>query len=298
MPVLFDKVVIVGVGLIGSSIGMNLVRKRMAGEVIGVGRDRANLNEAIRRRAIHRAVGAKDAVSLLAKLSENDLVILATPVRGIIHYLRRIAKVQKRAKEGPPPNLPPLIIDVGSTKSSVAKAATRHRVRFVGVHPIAGTEKSGAAAGELHLFEGKKCLLTPTRFCRKGDLRKVRRLWSELGSETIEMDPERHDRLLAAVSHLPHTIAFSLVSTVTDLVSRQEDLKFALGGLKGTTRVAASPPEMWHDIFLENRTFLLRAMDRYLRELRKLRSYILKKDSPKILDYLRKAQEMRLRFPD
>lgn len=283
MPFLFDKVVIVGVGLIGSSIGMNLIKRKLAKEVIGVGRDRANLREAIRRRAIHRAVGATGALSLLSNFSENDLVILATPVRGIIRYLKIL------------PNIP-LVMDVGSTKSSIVKAAEKNQIRFVGSHPITGTEKSGAGAGEIDLFRKRVCILVPSRFSGKKGVPKIRRFWELLGSRVITTDAARHDRLLAVLSHLPHTIAYTLVRTVSRLVSKKECGQLAFGSLKGMTRVAESPPEMWHDIFLENRDLVLKELDLYLAELTKLKSFLLKKDSARLLRYLRQSQKIRLQM--
>lgn len=283
MPPLFNRVIIIGVGLIGSSIGMNLVRKRLAREVVGVGRNPANLREAIRRRAIHRFVRAQQRAPLLENLSEDDLVILAVPVKEIIRHLGLLTRK-------------PLVMDVGSTKRSIVRAATRRKIRFVGSHPIAGTEKKGAAAGEIDLFRERICLLTPTPYCRPGDLVRLRRLWRALGAQVALMEAGRHDRLLAAVSHLPHAAAYSLVQTVSHLASVPEEVRFALGGLKGTTRIAASPPEMWNDIFLENRDFLLRALDRYRRDLGRLRSFIQKRNSRALYRFLREAQKVRLKF--
>jgi len=283
MRPLFNKVVIVGVGLIGSSIGMNLIKRKLAKEVIGVGRRRANLREAVRRRAVHRFVGVQNFKPLQARLSENDLVILATPVREIIRCLGVVSSK-------------PLVMDVGSTKSSIVKAAEKNRIRFVGSHPIAGTEKSGAGAGEIDLFRKRVCILVPSRFSGKMDAPKIRRFWGLLGSRVITTNAARHDRLLAVLSHLPHTIAYTLVRTVSRLVSKKECGQLAFGSLKGMTRVAESPPEMWHDIFLENRDLVLKGLDLYLAELAKLRSFLLKKDSARLLGYLRQSQKIRLKM--
>ena len=277
---MYNKVVLIGVGLIGSSIGMNLVKKRLAREVIGVGRDPRNLREAVRRRAIHRFVGARFIPPLLANLTEKDLVILAGPVKSIIRYLKILPRR-------------PLVTDVGSTKRSIVRAATERRIRFVGSHPIAGTERSGAEAGEIGLFQGRRCIVTPAASARKKDLQKIRLLWKKMGSETILMSPKTHDRLLAAVSHLPHAVAYTLVKTAAGLIPIRALERFSLGGFKDTTRIAASSPLMWRDIFLENRRPVLKAIDRYLLELGRLRSTISDRNSQKLLRILKNPQRIR-----
>ncbi len=280
--IVFNTVIIIGVGLIGSSIGMNLITRRLAREVIGVGRSRKNLQVAIRRRAIHRAVGAQFIAPLLANLSVDDLIILATPVGEIRRYLQILPRG-------------PLITDVGSTKLSIVKKAERQRLRFIGSHPIAGTEKIGASSGERDLFRKRQCLLTPSRYAKKTDLETMGRFWKLLGCQVSQVDAGRHDRILAAVSHLPHVSAYALVGTVSKLVPLSSSLSFALGGFKGTTRVAASSPSMWRDIFLDNRN-LLGAIGRYQKEIGKLKSYIIKRDVRGLTNYLRSAQLFRLKF--
>lgn len=286
MPLWFNRVLIVGVGLIGSSIGMNLMRQKLAREVIGVGRHEANLKEAVRRRAIHRCVLAGRLRDLLNSLVEEDLVILAVPVRDILNYLDRLSAGKGR----------PLVIDVGSAKTSIIRRAVQNRIRFIGCHPIAGTEKSGAAAGEVGLFEKRLCLVTPLRSTALEDLKKIRLLWNRLGSRVELMEAGRHDRLLAALSHLPHAAAYSLMGAVAGLVSPSDAVKFAFGGLKDTTRIAASSPEMWKDILIENSGFVLPVLKRYQGELRKLQSSITGKDSKGLLRYLKKAREVRLKI--
>lgn len=283
---MFNRVLIIGVGLIGSSIGMNLIRKKMAREVIGVGRNRVNLKEAIRRRAIHRSVQVQEVQSLLKEFTDKDLIILAVPVREILHYITLLSRLKKA----------PLVIDVGSTKLSIVKAARKKSLRFIGCHPIAGTEKSGAGAGEMGLFRGRQCILTPFGNSRD-DIAKIRKFWSGLGSEVTLMDAGRHDRLLAVVSHLPHTAAYSLMRAVGKLISKREVFQFAFGGLRGTTRVAASSPEMWRDIFLENRGQILPALGCYIKELEALRDSISRRDSGRIHQFLKRAREDRLKFP-
>lgn len=278
MSPLFNKVVLIGVGQIGSSIGLNLIKRRLAREVIGVGRSVKNLKEAVHLRAIHRY-----RIGPPSDLSKDDLVILATPVRAIVQTLKTLSTK-------------PLVIDVGSTKLSIIREASRRRLRFVGSHPIAGTERGGARAADSDLFRGKKCILTPTPFSSPGDRKKIESLWRGLGSEVVWMDAKRHDRLLAAVSHLPHAVAYSLVAAVDRLISIPRETKFALGGLKDTTRIAQSPPEMWHDIFLENKENVLLCLKRFKAELARLESFIRRDDSPRLMAQLKRSQAIRNKF--
>ncbi len=283
MTRLFNRVVIVGVGLIGSSLGMNFIKKKLAREVVGIGRNQKNLQEAIRRRAIDRSLRTGSDLSILGELTEDDLVILATPVKGISKYFNRLSRRT-------------LVVDVGSTKASIVRTAAKKGIRFVGSHPIAGTEKSGAKAGEMDLFQNKRCVLTPTRLTHKADIRKVQKLWEQVGARVILMTPEKHDRLFAVTSHLPHVVATTLIGVVASLVPLSIGAKLSLGGLKGTTRIASSPPEMWRDIFLDNRGFLLKGIDQYLKDLKKLRSWIARREEVPLFNFLKKSQRARLQL--
>ena len=279
MPFLFNRVIIVGVGLIGSSMGMNFLQKRLAHEVIGVGRNKKNLKEAVRRKAITHSVGVPCIETLLGDLTKDDLVILATPVEGIVRYLE---KAKSKA----------LFTDVGSTKTSMIAAAKKSGVRFIGSHPIAGTERTGAAAGDINLFKGRLCLVTP--LSHSADVLKIKKLWKALGSQVILMDAKKHDHLLSVVSHLPHVAAYGLMQAVGQLISLPHESRFAFGGLKDTTRIAASSPEIWRDIFISNSKNVVHGIDQFLKELIKIKAYLVKKDSKGLFEYLKKSQRLRL----
>lgn len=283
---LFPKVVIVGTGLIGSSIGLDLVSGRLCREVIGVGRDPKNLRVAVRRRAIHRFVSNRQALSLFQSLNEDDLIVLAAPVAAIRDYLKLFARVRVKA----------LILDVGSTKASIVAEARRHRLRFIGCHPIAGTEKAGAEAGQKGLFRGRLCLITPHQ-SSSSDLHKISRFWRVLGAKVIPMSPQRHDQIFSIVSHLPHAIAYSLAGAVGRML-KGADLRFAFSSLRGMTRIASSSPEMWRDIFLENRKQVLHAIQEFQKEVEKLKKILIKADSAALLNFLSKARASRLRDLD
>jgi len=277
---MFNRVVIVGVGQIGASIGLNVVSKHLAREVIGVGRSEKNLREAVRRRSIHRSLKTDHVRKFFQELTDQDLVILATPVETAIDYLKKISKK-------------PLIIDVGSTKEKIVREARRRRLRFIGCHPIAGTEKGGAEAGQKDLFQNRLCLISSGS---SKDLSLVKNLWKKLGATPVPLDAKTHDRIFAAVSHLPHLVAYSLIQAVSRRVTPREIGRFAFESLKGMTRIAASPPEMWRDIFLQNRRNLIESIDVYLKELSRLRSYIGKKDPYGLLTYLHQSQRIRRRI--
>ncbi len=287
--ILFDTVVIVGMGQIGASIGMNLVSMGLARDVVGVGRDPKNLKLALKKKGLHRAVQAGGLDSLLRNLTGESLIILATPVAVIRGYLSKIKKINAR----------PLVVDVGSTKSKIMAEAERCGVHFVGAHPIAGTEKGGAAGADRDLFRGKVCLLTPSRRASRADVKRVEGLWRRLGARVESMTAWDHDRLFAAVSHLPHVLAFTLTTMIEggSLFSKslRAHLLPGLGSLKSATRVAASPVEMWVEIFNENKNEILGALKSYQAELRKFSKLF--RDETALRRYLARAQKTRQSYP-
>lgn len=276
---MFRKVVIVGVGQIGASLGMGIIAGKMAKEVVGVGRDPKNLKVAIRKRAIHR-VGS---IQELPQLDAKDLILLATPVRTLRELLKKMPKG-------------PLIIDVGSTKTAIVSEAKKRKLRFIGCHPIAGTETPGAAGAEKDLFWGRVCVVTPSKGTSPKDAAAVAKLWKRVGSTVVRMAPEAHDRALAAFSHLPHVIAYSLIAQ-SPVASIPRSLFAGLGSFRSTTRVAASSPEMWRDIFLDNRKAVLATVDRQARELAVLKKLIAKGEAAALLRYLSRAQAKRRSIP-
>ena len=281
----FKQVTIVGVGLIGGSLGMFLKQNAMADSVVGVGRRIENLKTAVELGAIDRYVSdAKDGVR------EADLVILATPVDT---YERHVKEWGSCLKSGA------IVSDVGSVKGALVEQVERllpNNVRFVGAHPIAGKEKTGVAAGSVTLFKGARCILTPTKRTDPQALRTIRALWEAAGSVVLTMDPVLHDKVLGAVSHLPHIAAFALINALTEVQQTTPELDllaYSGGGLRDTTRIAASSPEMWRDIFLWNRDNLVRQIETYERHLRQLKHLIQSGDGPAIEQELERAKRVR-----
>jgi prephenate dehydrogenase len=285
----FTQAVIIGVGLIGGSIGMILRRKGLASSVVGVGRRVENLKTAVNVGAIDRyVVDPKEAIK------DADLVILATPVDTYERHLNDWASCLRPGA---------IVTDVGSVKGDLVVQSERRMpagVHFVGAHPIAGKEKTGAAAGSEDLFTGRRCIVTPTRQTDPQALEQVQSLWQAAGAVVLTMDPYLHDKILGAVSHLPHVAAFALMNALVDIRAQVPGLDLAGhsgGGLRDTTRIAASSPEMWRDIFLWNRDNVVAWIRAYERSLGELRQLIQTGDAAGVEKMLERAKEEREKFP-
>jgi prephenate dehydrogenase len=286
MTVHFKQVAIIGVGLIGGSLGMILRRKAMADHVVGIGRRVENLKTAVELGAIDRYVAdPKEGVQ------GADLVILATPVDTYDRHLKEWAHCLTPGA---------IVSDVGSVKGTLveqSEAAMPAGVHFVGAHPIAGKEKTGVAAGSDQLFKSARCILTPTKRTDPQALERIKQLWEEAGSIVLTMDPHLHDQILGAVSHLPHIAAFALMNALADLrdhrLSALDLAGHSGGGLRDTTRIAASSPEMWRDIFLWNRDNLVSYIDQYQRALEDLKRLIKAGDAAGIEKALERAKGER-----
>ncbi len=255
------KIVVCGVGLIGGSFALALKAAGGVDEVVGIGRSRASLDAAV-------ALGVIDRLSddWADALAGAELVLLATPVGQMEAVMRELA-----------PHLLPrtLVSDGGSTKQDVIAAARRALGgkigQFVPGHPIAGAEKSGVAAATADLYQGKRVVLTPLPENRPGDVAAVRAAWEACGAAVSELSPQVHDRTFAAVSHLPHLLAFALVHEFSGREDSGQLFGFAAGGFRDFTRIASSHPEMWRDICIANRGPLIAELDAYLAELLRVR---------------------------
>lgn len=273
----FNQVTIVGLGLIGGSLGMALRRHRMARCVTGVSRRASNLRRAKRLGAIDQ--GTTD---LRRAVEGADVVVIATPVDTIVSYAKRCARSMPAGS---------VLTDVGSTKASIVHALERalsSRVAFVGGHPIAGSEQWGIGAAHARLFDGSLCIVTPTAGTPRRALRAITRLWTPLVERVVTMRPREHDRLLAGTSHLPHLVASCLMHAVETTSCAPMPRSFL-----EMTRIATSHPELWDDILLTNRTALLSAMDHFGRRWRTLRRHLARGDRAALLRWLRTAHAAR-----
>jgi prephenate dehydrogenase len=254
---LFERVAIVGVGLIGGSFALALKQAKACGHVVGAGRSAANL-----RRALELGVIDSIAPDAVAAAHQADLVLLATPVAQFLRLFREVASVL-----GPRA----LVTDGGSTKRDVIAAARaalgRKIAQFVPAHPIAGAEKSGAEAASAELFRDRRVILTPLPENAESAVKKVQDAWSACGARIARMDPEQHDAVLGAVSHLPHVLAYALVHELASREDGAELFAHAAGGFRDFTRIASSHPEMWRDICIANSDRILDELRRYRKKL-------------------------------
>lgn len=282
MP-LINRLAIIGVGLIGGSLARVLRDKGEVREVVGIGRGRDNLERAVELGVIDRyfqnpAEGVAGA----------DMVFIATPVCTISDIVLQMA-----------PFLSPgtIVTDGGSVKGGIVReceAMLPAGVHFVGGHPIAGTENSGVEASFSSLYHGRRCILTPTLLTDRPALEKVMRMWQLAGSDVVLMDVAKHDRVVAAISHLPHMVAYSLVNAVGEYEGCNENiLKYSAGGFRDFTRIASSDPVMWRDIALQNRDSILEMMDLFSKDYARLREMVSKGDGEAMERFFKNSKEHR-----
>ncbi|MHC4399376.1 MAG: prephenate dehydrogenase [Planctomycetota bacterium] len=273
----FKAVAIVGVGVIGGSIGLALRKRGLADRVVGIGRRQTSLRTA-------RRVGAvtNTTIDLAVGVSGAELVVVCSPVARIVGHVR------KTAEHCPPDTL---ITDVGSTKGSIVEpldGALARGCRFLGSHPLAGSEKSGPANADADLFEGRLAVVTPTRNTRAEDYDRLEQFWSALGSVVIQMPPGEHDRAVALTSHLPHAAAAALAAALPEAYFR-----LAGTGFLSTSRIAAGDPDLWSQILLLNRENVLAALGAYREQLAALCKAIEEEDGTGVKDLLTLAKKTR-----
>jgi prephenate dehydrogenase len=281
----FERVAVIGVGLIGGSFALALKEAKACGHVIGAGRNAANL-----RLARERGVIDSIAADAVAAAHGADLVFVAAPVAQFPRIFHDIAAVL-----GPRA----LITDGGSTKRDVVAAATalgRKIAQFVPAHPIAGAEKSGAGAASADLYRGKRVVLTPLAGNSETTIRKVHDVWTACGARITRMNPDEHDAVLAAVSHLPHLLAFALVREIAARPNAGQLFSMAAGGFRDFTRIASSHPEMWRDICIANRDYLIRELDRYTADLQVMRTLLEAGDATGVERVFTQARHARDRW--
>jgi prephenate dehydrogenase len=279
----FQQMTVIGVGLIGGSLGLTALRKRLVRTVVGYGKRRGDLQRAITTGAIDRYF-----LTIQRAVEEADFVVLATPLgtfEKVLHAMLPHLKVGT------------IVTDVGSCKGkSVEKweAMMPPGVFFIGGHPIAGRERSGVEAATIDLFAGHRCILTPTAKTPPHVLQKVRAFWEAIGATVFEMDPLTHDRIMGAVSHLPHLVAYALMETLCHpSVAQNDPVRFSAGGLRDFTRIAASSPEMWRDIFLANSQNVTRMIDLYIQTLEVLKKKISAEDGEALMEIFARAGVIR-----
>jgi prephenate dehydrogenase len=278
----FNQATVIGVGLIGGSIAGVIKARGIAQTVVGVGRNKDNLESAVRLGLIDRYTqDAKKGVT------GSDLVVLCCPVGSF----EQVAKEIK-----PYLNDQAVVTDAGSVKGSLVERLEEIfylKARYVPAHPIAGGERSGAEAADLKLFQGARCILTPTRHTDLQALEAVSDLWEAAGAKVERMDPFDHDRVFGMVSHLPHVAAYAMVGALTKMDGGEDAISYAAGGFKDFTRIAGSHPGMWRDICLLNAANITTALDVYIKSLEALRGLIESGDGEALQAEFEKAKTIR-----
>lgn len=285
---LINRMCIIGVGLIGGSLARALKKAGIVEEIVGSGRDETHLKTA-------QELGVIDSFNTDISLAVNgcDMVVLAVPLGAMQNVFEKIAPVLTNDM---------VLTDVGSAKASVVKAAESAFATIPGTlvpgHPIAGTEKSGVEASFAELYENRRIILTPLETSSVAAVEKVRAMWRACGAEVVETSIEHHDEVLAATSHLPHMLAYSLVDTLAKMDDKKEVFDYAAGGFRDFTRIASSDPSMWHDICIANRDALLKMIKKFSDDLEQLSQAIEKNDSAYLKETFTRAKTARDEYCD
>jgi prephenate dehydrogenase len=277
------KVSLIGVGLLGGSLGLALRKRALAGEVTGYVRREESIREAIGQGAVDSAT-----VSLAESVNLADLVVLCTPLAQMENLSRLIAP--HLAKDA-------LLTDVGSVKGSLVRQlepiyGERGNI-FVGSHPMAGSEKMGVSAARADLFENATCVVTPTAKCPESATARIEELWRSVGGRVMRLEPSVHDELVSRSSHLPHVLAAALARFVLDPKFPEEQAGLCANGFKDSTRIAASSPEMWRDIIMANREEIAVALRDYAAELGNFSELMARQEGEAILEFFSQSKALR-----
>ena len=279
----FNHIALVGLGLIASSIALNLKSKKNRIKITGYSRTKKTRDEARKINFCTVCDNYEDCIK------EANLVILCVPVGAMGDTMEKITPYLSKSA---------IVTDVGSVKESVILEVQKKLpkgVFFVPAHPLAGTENSGPSAGFASLFENRWCILTPSKNVPIEIIKKVKFFWEELGSNVVEMDAKHHDLVLSVTSHAPHLIAFTMVGVADEFskVTNSEVINYSAAGFRDFTRLAASDPIMWRDIFLNNKDAALEILGRFTEELFTLQKAIRKKDGEYLLKYFERTRKIR-----
>jgi prephenate dehydrogenase len=274
--VLFKRIGIVGIGLMGGSLGLAIKKYEVAEEVIGIVRRKKTIKEALKRKVVD--IATRD----IKLLKDVDLVILATPVCTIKEISPIISKVIKDDC---------ILTDVGSTKKEIVLKLEKLFNNYIGSHPLTGSQNAGVGFADANIFKGSLCILTPTEKTPIWIIKKMSRFWKAIGAKVDLLSPSLHDKILAYTSHLPHLIAFGLIDFIPS-----KYLHYSASGLKDTTRIALSLPELWRDIFISNRNEILDSLKGFEDKLRSLEAILSKRDIKSLYLFLKKAQRKRIKL--
>ena len=281
---MFKKVCIIGCGLIGSSIARAIRKQNLSTKIVS-----SNRSDSVNKKVIELKI-VDDSNSDTKKMAEeSDLIIIATPLSS---YEDVILKIKDSLKDGS------ILTDVGSVKENVISSIEKNvpkNVSWISSHPIAGTEESGPEAGFSELFENKWCILTPSKKTNDKDIKLLETFWKKIGSKVDIMDAKQHDYILSITSHMPHLIAYNIVNTTINAQDKKESdvVKYSAGGLRDFTRIAASNPIMWRDVFIQNKRNTSNMINNFIANLEDLKKAIENEDGKKLEEIFTKTKKIR-----
>ena len=281
---MFNKVCIIGCGLIGSSIARAIRKNHLSSKIVS-----SNRSDSVNKKVIELKI-VDDSSSDTKKMAEgSDLIIIATPLSS---YEDIISKIKNSLKSGT------ILTDVGSVKENVIKLIEKDvpaNVSWISSHPIAGTEESGPEAGFSELFKNRWCILTPSKKAQEKDIKLLETFWKKIGSKVDIMEAKQHDYILSITSHIPHLIAYNVVNTSLNIQDEKESVivKYSAGGLRDFTRIAASNPIMWRDIFIQNKKNTSKMIDKFIEDLEDLKKAIENEDGKKLEEIFTKTKKIR-----
>jgi len=267
---LFNTIGIIGVGLLGGSIAAAARQRKLAGKILGAGRNPARM-----RAAQHSGLLDRGTTNIAETSAESDLIIVCTPVNHIAQFIRTVAQNSRPGT---------LITDVGSTKEKICEAlygSLPEGVTFVASHPLAGSEKTGFEFSDPNLFQDRPCVITPDDSLPLEAVSRIKQFWEALGMHVLETSPQKHDQILAETSHLPHVVSSALAMSLTE-----ENRNFTSTGFRDTTRIAAGDPALWSEILLNNHEAVVKSIDKYTHSLQRLRDAIINHDENQLRQLL------------
>jgi len=281
---MFKKICIIGCGLIGSSLARAIKKNNLAKKVVS-----SNRSDAVNKKVIELQIVDSSSSDTKKMVDDSDLVVIATPLSS---YEDVILKIKNSLKNGV------ILTDVGSVKENIINLVEKNiprNISWIPSHPIAGTEESGPEAGFSELFQNRWCILTPSQKAKEQDINLLKTFWEKLGSKVDIMEAKQHDYILSITSHIPHLIAYNIVNTSLNIQDEKESaiVKYSAGGLRDFTRIAASNPIMWRDVFIQNKKNTSKIIDKFIKNLEDLKKAIENEDGKKLEQIFTKTKKIR-----
>ncbi len=281
---MFKKICIIGCGLIGSSLARAIKKNNLAEKIVS-----SNRSDAVNRKVIELKIVDDSSSDTKKMADDSDLVVIATPLSS---YKDVISKIKNSLKNGV------ILTDVGSVKENIINLVEKNipkNISWIPSHPIAGTEESGPGAGFSELFQNRWCILTPSKQAKEKDINLLQTFWEKVGSKVDIMEAKQHDYILSITSHIPHLIAYNIVNTSLNIQGENEStiIKYSAGGLRDFTRIAASNPIMWRDVFIQNKKNTSKMIDQFIKNLEDLKKAIENEDGKKLEQIFTKTKKIR-----